>query len=219
MPAFRLALLSVLPLAALAGAAAAQTRPSLDCSNSSGVAEAMVCSDANLGASDGRLAGHVDTVIETLEARGEGSEEAVAAFRESQQDWAEARDACARSTDPRRCVADAYASREAELVATFQLAEPSDAVSYSCSGQAGGGLSISFYDLDRPAVRIEGAGDEALTGTADMSAGKARNARQTGRNNGARYTLSSGQEVWVRKDVARFTLADGATVTCEIDRR
>jgi len=187
--------------------AAQQGGPSIDCGSASGVVSATVCSDAAIGASDGRLAGHVETVIETLAARGEEGAEALAEFEQSQRDWSAARDECARSTDPRGCVAEAYAAREAELVASFQLAEPDRSVSYTCPGQAAGGLSVSFFDLDKPAVRIEGAGADAVTGTAATTV------------DGAKYALSSGQEVWMRKDVARFTDADGTTVTCLADGR
>ena len=185
--------------------AAQQDGPSIDCGSASGVVSATVCSDAAIGASDGRVARQVEAVIDTLTAQGEEGAEALADFEQSQRDWSAARDECARSTDPRGCVAEAYAAREAELVASFELAEPDRAVSYTCPGQAAGGLSISFYDLDMPAVRIEGAGADAVTGTAATTV------------DGAKYALSSGQEVWVRKDVARFTSADGTTVTCLAD--
>ncbi|MEM1428011.1 MAG: hypothetical protein AAGG09_00985 [Pseudomonadota bacterium] len=190
-----------------AGAALAQEdRPSIDCGAASGVVTAMVCSDTQIGASDGRLARHVDSVVSILEEDdSDDAAEAMTAFEESQEAWVATRDACRRSGDPRACVAEAYADREAQLVTTFQLEEPANTASYTCPGEAAGGLSISFYDLETRAVRIEGAGDEAVTGKATTTV------------DGAKYALSSGQEVWVRKDVARFTAADGTSVTCLIE--
>lgn len=184
----------------------AQTGSTLNCGAANGVAEAMICSDPGLGASDGRVAGRFETALSALEAEGDESADALAQLRETQDAWSEARDNCRAARDPRSCLSDAYAMREAELVAAFDLEAPAQTVSYDCRSAGAGEISIAFYDLETPSVRIE-AGDDIAAGTSMVTP------------DGAKYRLNTGQELWLRKDVARFTAPGRGSQTCEIVQR
>ncbi len=184
--------------------AVAQPGGSVNCGAASGLAEAMICSDPNLGESDGRLAERFDTAITKLEAQGEEGEEAVAELREGQEEFVTARDACRSSTNTRDCVAQAYALREAELIATYELEEPASSTTYVCSGSGDATISIALYDLETPTVRIQ-TGADVAAGTGVPTA----NSRFA-----SKYALNTGQEVFLHREVARFTGADGRTQTC-----
>ena len=136
----------------LAGPASADEGPSFDCAHAAGMAEEMVCADAGLQALDRRLAeiyGKALAKVRGLEA------EAEAELKAMQRGWIKGRNDCWKAAVPRECIAAAYSTRSADLVALWMLEEPYSEAAWQC-GDASGDLLYAFYfETEPPAVRLE----------------------------------------------------------------
>ena len=136
--------------ALLAGAAYAEEGPSFDCTHAAGMAEEMICADAGLQALDRRLAevyGRALAKVRGLEAEAE--------LKAMQRGWIKGRNDCWKAAVPRECIAAAYSTRSAELVARWTLDEPYSEAAWQCGDDAGNLVYAFYFETEPPALRLE----------------------------------------------------------------
>jgi uncharacterized protein len=190
-----------LALAVLATPAAAAS-PSFDCANADGDVETLVCSDDALAALDRRLADRFADAVATVRGLDAGSEAALDELRAVQRGWVKGRNDCWKAADVRACVADAYLSREGELVARYILEPPTDVTSWICDDGPAYEVVVSTFATERPSIRIE-VGDSVDTGTLVPMA------------SGTRYDASFGRFFWSKGGSAMFAWQPGIQQPCE----
>lgn len=197
----RLALaLTLLPVAALA-----QDGPSFDCARAESTVETLLCEDADLARLDRRVADRFAAALDTVRSMAGGAEEAEADLRAYQRGWIGGRDECWKAEDLRSCVEAAYLRREGELVARYQLEEPTNIVFWACDGNPANEVVTFFFDTELPSLRFE-RGDSIDTGALVPTA------------SGARYTGSFGREIWIKGDAATYRDPDpdGSAFSCVV---
>lgn len=194
--------LALLMMAAGSGAAA-QEGPTFDCARAEHEAETIICNDAELSALDRALGATFEAAVSAARGLDAGAEAAEAELRATQRGWIGGRDDCWMADDKRACIVESYRRREAELVATYQLMEPSSVATWTCDGDPANEVTTYFYDTPLPSVRIE-RGDTVDVGTLAPS------------GSGSLYEGSFGRSIWLHGDEATYREADpdGAEVSC-----
>jgi uncharacterized protein len=150
-----LLLAGILPtLSALPAGAAS---PSFDCDRvEAGSIEAMVCGDDELAALDRKLAAVY------AEAAKKAVNEHPRVLQAEQRGWIKGRNECWKADDKRRCVADEYRRRTAELQARYRLVAMTGPVRYGCDGDPRNEVVVSYFDTD-PRTAIAERGDRVST--------------------------------------------------------
>lgn len=186
-------------LAVLAAASFAQ--PSFECSKAASEAEALICADAALAALDRRLAERYGAALTAIDAMDAGDAQAVKDLKATQRGWIKGRDDCWKAEDLRACVEDSYLIREAELVATWMLEEPSLVTIYACEDNPANEVAVFFFDTERPAARIE-YGDGI------------KPAWQVPSASGSKFAMAFGGSFWAKGSEALFAWDEGAPMRC-----
>ncbi|MCO6384218.1 MliC family protein [Oceanicola sp. 502str15] len=192
----RLALFALL----IASPAAAQ---SFDCAKAESSAEQLVCSNARLGALDERIAATYASALDAARGLDAGAAEAETTLKATQRGWISGRDECWKTENVEACVEQSYLRREAEMVATWMLAEPTDTVFWACDGNSSNEVVTTFFDTELPSLRFE-RGDSIDVGTLTPAA------------SGSRYMGSFGREIWIKGDEAMYREPDpdGTELSC-----
>jgi uncharacterized protein len=125
--------------------------PSFDCARAEGEVEQLICTDPALGTLDVQLA---ETYRAAL-----ASPDGPATLRAEQRDWIKGRNDCWKSDDVRQCVADAYATRIAELQVSRALVPAIGPMTFACDD--GSKIVATFYQSDPPGARLV-RGDQQL---------------------------------------------------------
>ncbi|WP_244868037.1 MliC family protein [Vannielia litorea] len=193
----RLALAFVLCLTAPA------TAQSFDCAKAESSAEKLVCSDARLGALDDRVAARYAAALSAAESLDAGAEDAVAELKAVQRGWIGGRDECWKTENVAACVEQSYLRREAELVATWMLEQPTNTAVWACDGNPANEVVTMFFDTELPSLRFE-RGDSIDVGTLTPAA------------SGSRYMGSFGREIWIKGEEASYREPDpeGTEMSC-----
>jgi uncharacterized protein len=124
--------------------------PSFDCGTvRSGGIEAMICTDKELAALDGRLA-----EVYAAAAEKAGREQSPV-LKAEQRGWIKGRNDCWKSVDRRRCVADSYSLRIAELQARYRLVAGIGPVFYACDNNPKNEVIVTFFQTDPPTLVAE----------------------------------------------------------------
>lgn len=173
--ALRPGALSAALLLALFWACPAQALgPSFDCSGVvAGSVEDLVCRDQGLAELDRALAGVY------AEAFHREAAERPAAFKAEQRDWVRGRNGCARSGDPRQCVADSYARRIAELTARYGLVPPVGQARFTCEDDPGAVVLVRFFATDPGTLVAERRGLSRLMFSVRSGSGARYSGRDT----------------------------------------
>jgi uncharacterized protein len=124
--------------------------PSFDCSKvEAGSIEEMVCKDKELSALDRKLS----------EVYAAASKKAVnehpPVLKAEQRGWVKGRNDCWKSDDKRKCVADNYRLRIAELQARYRLVPGKGPVTYFCDGDPKNEVVATFFQTDPPTLIAE----------------------------------------------------------------
>lgn len=194
-------------LALIAAPALADEGPSFDCAKAGTTAEELVCADPELARLDRLVADRFGAALEAARGLDTGAAEAEAELRAYQRGWIGGRDDCWKADDPAGCVGAAYLRREAELVATWMLAEPTATAFWACGGNPANEVVTMFFDTERPSLRFE-RGDSVDTGLLSPT------------GSGARYFGSFGRFIWIKGDEAMYRDPDpdGTEYQCILTR-
>lgn len=176
---------------AIAAPVVAQEGPSFDCAKAGTSAEEMVCADADLARLDRLVADRYAAAMAAARALDAGADEAEAELRAYQRGWIKGRDECWKADDQRACVEASYQRREAELVATWMLEEPTNTAFWACGGNPANEVVTMFFDTDLPSLRFE-RGDSIDVGVLTRTA------------SGARYDGSFGRFIWIKGNEATY---------------
>lgn len=176
---------------AIAAPVVAQEGPSFDCAKAGTSAEEMVCADADLARLDRLVADRYAAAMAAARALDAGADEAEAELRAYQRGWIKGRDECWKADDQRACVEASYQRREAELVATWMLEEPTNTAFWTCGGNPANEVVTMFFDTDLPSLRFE-RGDSIDVGVLTRTA------------SGARYDGSFGRFIWMKGNEATY---------------
>lgn len=131
-------------------AAALTQGPSYSCGKvEAGSIEEMICKDEELSALDRQLATTYKAALK------KAANEKPPLLKAEQRGWIKGRNECWKSDDQRACVSDQYRQRIAELQARYRLVAETGPVIYSCSGDSGGELVVSFFETDPPTLIAE----------------------------------------------------------------
>jgi uncharacterized protein len=130
--------------------AASAEGPSFDCGKvEAGSIEEMVCKDKELSALDRKLS----------EVYAAASKKAVnehpPVLNAEQRGWVKGRNDCWKSDDKRKCVADNYRLRIAELQARYRLVPGKGPVTYFCDGDPKNEVIATFFQTDPPTLIAE----------------------------------------------------------------
>lgn len=123
----------------------------LDCTTAQDV-QKLVCEDAELAALDLQL----NEVFEA--AVNQASEAQRSTLKAIQYGWAKDRDKCGEQDDKRRCVAEAYHQRTAELQATYRLVEQRGPVHFVCGDRPANEITVTWFETT-PKTLIAERGD------------------------------------------------------------
>jgi uncharacterized protein len=181
----------------------ASAQPSFDCSKASSDAEMLICSDPDLGEMDQRLSARYAAAMAAAEALDAGQEAAVQELRATQRGWIKGRDECWKADDLRACVAGAYQTREAELVASWMLEAPDAVVSFTCDDNPANEVTVFFFNGASPAIRLE-YGDGIRAGWLVPAA------------SGSKYATPFGGMFWQKGDEALFVWTEGQELSCRM---
>ena len=176
---------------AIAAPVVAQEGPSFDCAKAGTSAEEMVCADADLARLDRLVADRYAAAMAAARGLDAGADEAEAELRAYQRGWIKGRDECWKADDQRACVQASYQRREAELVATWMLEEPTNTAFWTCGGNPANEVVTMFFDTDLPSLRFE-RGDSIDVGVLTRTA------------SGARYDGSFGRFIWMKGNEATY---------------
>lgn len=176
---------------AIAAPVVAQEGPSFDCAKAGTSAEEMVCADADLARLDRLVADRYAAAMAAARGLDAGADEAEAELRAYQRGWIKGRDECWKADDQRACVEASYQRREAELVATWMLEEPTNTAFWTCGGNPANEVVTMFFDTDLPSLRFE-RGDSIDVGVLTRTA------------SGARYDGSFGRFIWMKGNEATY---------------
>ena len=179
----------------------AEEGPSFDCAQATSSAEELVCADPDLAALDRRLSERFAAAMAAAEGLDAGADEAVGTLRATQRGWIGGRDECWKADDPAACVAEAYLTREAELVALWLLEPPTASGTFICGGTPANELTADFFDTELPGVRVE-YGDSVAAGWLTRAA------------SGSRYELPFGRMLWTKGEEALFVWPEGTEQEC-----
>ena len=135
------------------GAARAEG-PSFDCGKvEAGSIEEMVCKDKELSALDRKLS----EVYAAASRKAVNEQPPV--LKAEQRGWVKGRNDCWKSGDKRKCVADIYRLRIAELQARYRLVSGTGPVTYFCDGDPRNEVIVMFFQTD-PQTLIAERGDQ-----------------------------------------------------------
>lgn len=195
---FAFAALVATPLASLA-------QPAFDCAQAESSAEELICADLELARLDQQMARRFDAALTAAAGLEAGADAAVDELRATQRGWIKERDECWKAADPRACVEFSYLRREADLVASWFLEEPSARSFWTCGGNPANEVVTTFFETELPGVRIE-RGDRISTATLSPT------------GSGARYEGSFGRYIWIKGDEATYREADpdGSEYVCTL---
>lgn len=187
--------------------ASAQQGPSFDCAEAATSAEEVVCAVPDLAGLDLRLAERYAAAVAAAGALDAGARNALDVLRATQRGWIKGRDECWKAADLVPCVRDAYLTREAELVGLWMLEEPTSVRFWICNEEASNEVVTTFFDTERPSVRIE-RGDRVSVGV--LSEG----------HTGERYNADFGEVFWLKRGIATYREPDpdGTEYTCLLSR-
>lgn len=167
--------------------AADQKGPSFPCDRvAAGSIEALICGDADLSALDRTLSKVY------AEASQRAANEHPSRLKTEQRGWVKGRDDCWKSDDERRCVADAYSRRIAELQARYRLVPATGPVRYLCDGDPRNEVLATFFQTDPPTLIAEHGDSVSLMYQQPSASG----ARYQGRNESLWEHHGSAQVVW-----------------------
>jgi len=165
--------------------------PSFDCTKvAAGSIEAMICADRELTELDRRLASVYG------QAAQKAGNEHPPVFKAEQRGWIKGRNDCWKSDDRRRCVADSYVQRIAELQARYRLVGHIGPVTYHCDDHPKSEVVATFFQTNPPTLIAE-RGDQVSLMVQQPSAS---GARYQGRN----------ESLWEHHGEARITWGYGA---------
>ena len=130
--------------------AARAAGPSFDCSKvEAGSIEEMVCKDKELSALDRKLS----EVYAAASRKAVNEQPPV--LKAEQRGWVKGRNDCWKSDEKRKCVADNYRLRIAELQARYRLVPGNGPVMYSCDGDPRNEVVATFFQTDPPTLIAE----------------------------------------------------------------
>ncbi|WP_346837086.1 MliC family protein [Microbulbifer sp. SAOS-129_SWC] len=176
------------------GASTAEPRafsPSYDCSAvEAGSIEALICADRALASLDRKL-GEVYRA-----AQQKAVNEHPPTLKAEQRGWIKGRNACWKSDDQRKCVADSYRQRIAGLQARYRLVPGTGPVFYACGGNPANEIVVTFFKTE-PRTLIAERGDSTSLMYLQPSAS---GTRYRGRN----------ESFWEHQGEARVTWGYGA---------
>ncbi|MBE3639826.1 lysozyme inhibitor LprI family protein [Mangrovicoccus algicola] len=179
-------LISLMPLAG-----AAQEGPSFDCAMAAGAAEEAVCADPVLAGLDRALEARYAAAMQAADRQDAGAEAAMAELRATQRGWIKGRDACWKAGDPGACIAEAYRTRSAKLVALWGLEPATGMTRWICGDSEANEVITTYFATDPPSLRFE-QGDAVDAGI------QARTA------SGARYDGRAGRFIWMKGEAATY---------------
>lgn len=191
-------ILSVYPMSVLA-----QNTPTFDCAKAESSAEKLVCSNAELGLLDQRLAKRFSAALAVAQSQDEEGTEAENLLRATQRGWISGRDECWKEPDLEACVRQSYLRREAELVARYLLEEPVSVQTFVCEGGAADTFVAYQFDTEMTAIRFE-RGDMVAAG-ALLSSDKPQE-----------FYLANAGNVSFAGDQAVFSDPYGAEKSCQL---
>lgn len=147
---------AVLLLALVTGspscAARAQT-PSFACAGvEAGSTEALICDNSDLAALDRKLAEVYKAATQ------KAGDEHPPTLKAEQRGWIKGRNDCWKSDDRKRCIAESYRLRIAELQARYRLVEGTGPVAFACNGDPANEVIVTFFATD-PRTLIAERGD------------------------------------------------------------
>ena len=124
--------------------------PSFDCSKAeAGSIEEMVCKDKELSGLDRKLS----EVYAAASRKAVNEQPPV--LKAEQRGWVKGRNDCWKSDDKRKCVADNYRLRIAELQARYRLVPGNGPVTYFCDGDPKNEVVATFFQTDPPTLIAE----------------------------------------------------------------
>jgi uncharacterized protein len=124
--------------------------PSFDCKKvETGSIEEMVCKDKELSALDRKLS----DVYAAASKKAVNEHPPV--LKAEQRGWVKGRNDCWKSDDKRKCIADSYRLRIAELQARYRLILGKGPVTYACDGDPRNEVIITFFQTEPPTLIAE----------------------------------------------------------------
>jgi uncharacterized protein len=131
--------------------------PSFDCTKvAAGSIEALICADAELMDLDRQMA------IVYAQAAAKAGNEHPPLLKAEQRGWIKGRNDCWKSSEQRRCIADSYRLRIAELQARYRLVPQTGPVFYRCDDQPGSEVVATFVQTQPPTLIAERGDQVAL---------------------------------------------------------
>jgi len=109
----------------------------------------MVCQDVELSALDRRLAAVYDAATK------KAVNEHPPLLKAAQRGWIKGRNDCWKSEDTRRCVAESYGMRIAELQARYRLVAASPVAFFACDGNPANEVAVTFFETEPPSLIAE----------------------------------------------------------------
>lgn len=178
-------------------------QPSFECTQADSAAETLICADDTLARLDRRMAERYASAQDVIIALDSDGTQALQTLKATQRGWIKSRNECWKSDDLRTCVTDAYLTREAELVATWMLEEPTHMRTYTCEDNPAHEVTVFFFATERPSIRLE-YGDRIWS------------AWQVPAESGSKYTMPFGGFFWSKGDDAQLEWVTGETMHCLI---
>jgi uncharacterized protein len=123
--------------------------PSFDCNKAAGPIEEMICGDDALAALDRKLA-----EVYAAAAR-KAVNEYPPGLKPEQRGWIKGRNDCWKSDDPRQCTESSYRWRIAELQARYRLVPQKGPFWYTCDGNPGNEVVVTFFQTEPPTLIAE----------------------------------------------------------------
>lgn len=168
------------------GAALAEG-PSFDCGKvEAGSIEELICKDKGLSDLDRKLA----------EVYAAATKKAVnehpPVLKAEQRGWIKGRNDCWKSEDRRRCVADNYRSRTAELQAKYRLVTAIGPVTWACDNDPKNEVVVTFFKTDPPTLIAERGDQVSLMYVQPSASGT----RYQGRNESYREHQGEATITW-----------------------
>ncbi|WP_193161264.1 MliC family protein [Microbulbifer hainanensis] len=165
--------------------------PSFSCKKvEDGSIEQMICNDSALSAQDRQLA-EVYTA-----ALAKANNEYPPVLKAEQRGWIKGRNECWKSDDKRKCVADEYRLRIAELQARYRLVPARGPFAFACDGNAANEVTVTYFETDPPTLIAERGDSVSLMYRQPAASGT----RYQGRN----------ESFWEHQGEARITWGYGA---------
>ena len=165
--------------------------PSYSCAEvETGSIEALICADSDLAALDRKLA----EVYKAALAKAVNEHPPV--LKAEQRGWIKGRNECWKSGDKRKCVAEEYRLRIAELQARYRLVPARGPFAFACDGNAANEVTVTYFETDPPTLIAERGDSVSVMYRQPAASG----IRYQGRN----------ESFWEHQGEARITWGYGA---------